>query len=332
MSSHAGAATRPAPGAKSATSRAQFEDLVKEHHAGGHTVRFPDVGDLTPGLQRFTRALETLFLAPVEVVIFWSSGGLTSPIHHDREEIIAIQLVGEKRWFVSKDPPLLPNSWKSPGQPPLPLDDPHVWDVAPGDLLYIPRGTSHAVSSHSESIHLSIGFTPLTVRDATVAALDLLADLNRPLRMGVFDRADDISRAPDIAAIERRVGECIETLRKAVASPDFIREALEYRHSRMIGELPPLPKPGTVVPVCAGTTLRHADLALGCVHKAFDSVVLALPGGHVALHPGAEQAIRYIEATPEFRVADIPGGLAEEVQIALAQRLVERGYLIPSSG
>lgn len=330
--SHSGAATLPAPGARVTTSRAQFEDLINQHHSGGHTVRLSDVGDLSPGLHQFTRALEALFLAPVDVVIFWSTHGLTSPIHLDRHEIIAIQLVGEKRWAVSKEPPQLVNPWNSPGEPPPPLDDPHIWDVAPGDLLYIPRGTPHAVSSPTESIHLSIGFAPWTVRDATAAALDFLSDLNRPLRMGVVDRADDISSAPDMAEIQRRVGESIEALGKAVASPEFLRDALEYRHSRMIGSLPPLPTPVNAAAISAATTLRHADLALGHVLNVSNSVVFALPGEHIKLHGGAEPAIRFIKDTPEFRVADIPGGLAEEVQVALAQRLVTLGFLIPVSG
>jgi hypothetical protein len=100
----------------------------------------------------------------------------------------------------------------------------------------------------------------------------------------------------------------------------------------MMGNLPSLPPATNAAPLSADTTLRHAQLAFGHVLKTADSVVFAIPGGHINLHPGAEPAIRFIKETAEFRVTDIPGGLAEEVQIALAQRLVDNGYLIPVTG
>jgi hypothetical protein len=39
--------------------------------------------------------------------------------------------------------------------------------------------------------------------------------------------------------------------------------------------------------------------------------------------------LRFIAATPAFRVADIPGDLPDEIRVALVTRLVTSGFLQP---
>ncbi len=107
--------------------------------------------------------------------MFWSEGGAKAPVHHDEVDVIVIQLVGTKRWFISDATPTLPNQWRGLGETSAVMNSFKTYDVQPGDLLYVPRGTVHTVESISESIHLSIGFVPVTQRDAIIAALDLLS-------------------------------------------------------------------------------------------------------------------------------------------------------------
>jgi ribosomal protein L16 Arg81 hydroxylase len=49
-------------------------------------------------------------------------------------------------------------------------------------MLHLPRGTAHTVQSTTESIHLSIGFLPVTVREAMAAAVDYLSESDRSIR------------------------------------------------------------------------------------------------------------------------------------------------------
>jgi hypothetical protein len=54
---------------------------------------------------------------------------------------------------------------------------------------------------------------------------------------------------------------------------------------------------------------------------------LTVPGEHIAIHPGVEQELRFIVATPEFRIGDIPGQATDDVRAALVGRLVATGLL-----
>lgn len=56
------------------------------------------------------------------------------------------------------------------------------------------------------------------------------------------------------------------------------------------------------------------------------------PGERMLVHRGAEQSLRFIANTPEFRVAELPGELGDDVKVALVNRLVASGFLVPVTG
>ncbi|MCA1748790.1 MAG: cupin domain-containing protein, partial [Sphingomonadales bacterium] len=143
LTHHAARPTGPAPGRRRAGSAAEFAALIAEHHRNGHTVRIPDAAPLFPALARCVRALEAVLLVRVEAELFWSSEGLSAPVHYDNSDIIAIQLFGAKRWWVSTRPSSLPNPWKLAGERASELGPARHYDMTAGDLLYIPRGTLH---------------------------------------------------------------------------------------------------------------------------------------------------------------------------------------------
>ena len=98
------------------------------------------------------------------------------------------QLRGTRRWDISTAPSELDNAWQRiPGR--IPTLGPHeAVDMRPGDLLYLPRGTQYGVDSDAESLHVAVGFVPLTVREALLAVLDHLSDVDRTLRTTIGGR------------------------------------------------------------------------------------------------------------------------------------------------
>jgi hypothetical protein len=74
--------------------------------------------------------------------------------------------------------------------------------------------------------------------------------------------------------------------------------------------------------------VRHAQLSTAYLRDAGGVVDLALPGGHISIHAGAARALAFIESTPAFRIRDLPD-LAPEVGVALAERLIAAGWLVP---
>lgn len=313
----------PPPGPRKVEGPDAFLELVRAYHERDYTVRVPEVVELSPPLQRFARALELVLHQPVDASLFWSKAGARAIVHYDNRDNLVVQLSGRKRWYVSTDPPGLQNNWKHVDEPLPDLQRHRAVDLEPGDLLYIPRGTPHTVEGDTESLHLAVLFVPVTLRDALIAAVDLLSDLDRSFRETLVapvgsGRLDSLS--PQLTnGLERLLGQC--------RSGAFVSAAMEHRSSRMVGDLPALAKPKAVPPLAAGSRVRHAPLAIGHLRQAGERIDFSLPGSHIAIHPGVEEELRFIRQVSEFRISDMPGSAAMEVRLALVGRLMAEGFL-----
>ena len=323
LASHSDAPKGPPPPAIPVSSPTEFRSSIQRFHERGYTVRVPDVVPLSPALSRFTRALEFMLHQPVKASLFWSAGGARAPIHYDDNDNIVIQLTGGKRWFVSSDPASLHNAWRDVAESATQLGAHRTIDLAPGDLLYVPRGTPHTVTSLSESLHLAITVTPVTLREVMIAALDHLSDYDRPLREGAIGRVD---ARQDMAGLARNLDAAIGRLHVAIRSPDFISSALMRRASRVVGTLAPLDKIAEPR-IEASSAIRHTPLAMCYLLATPTMIDFSQPGGHINIHRGVEPALRFISATPAFRVSDLPGDMGDDVRIALVGRLIGSGFL-----
>ncbi|WP_265528657.1 JmjC domain-containing protein [Sphingomicrobium marinum] len=320
----------PPPEPRAVAGPEEFQALVKEYHAAEYTVRIPQASQLSPQLARFIRALEYLFSGMADTVVFWSGQGAEAPVHDDEYDVIAIQLLGKKKWYVSREEASLRNPWRI-GTPVPEIGRKSEIDVEPGDMLYLPRGTVHTVSTPSEeSIHLSIAFNPVTVRDAMQAALDYLSDEERFLRENASGRGDAVARGGAMAPLEDRVREGLDRLVEAAKSDDFIRTAMRYRQSRLIGDMPKLDK-GKPVMVDPDTIVRHSPTAVAALLVNGEHVDFAQPGEHILVNAAVEQSLRFIADHAQFRVGDIPGPVDDQVRVALVQRLIASGFLVPDA-
>lgn len=320
---HSPAPTGSAPALRPAASSADFQAIVNSFHRRGYTLRIPDMVELTPELQRFVRAMELVLRQPVKASLFWSAAGAKAIIHYDKPHNIIVPLLGRKRWFISTNPPGLQNKWAQVGEPPPHLQRHQVLDVEPGDLIYIPGGTPHTVDSTTESLHLAIVFEPITLREAIIAAVDLLSDNDRDFRQAIIGRADEI----DPAALGKLVGSGLDRLRDHCQSADFVRAAMDLRASRATADLPPLAKAAAAPNLTRGSRVQHSPLAIGHLRHSAGSLDFSQPGEHIAVHAGVEPELRYIAQTPAFRIADLPGAAGDDVKIALVSRLVQSGFL-----
>jgi hypothetical protein len=320
---HSANATGPAPALEGVADADDFRARIEAFHARNYSVRFPQLRPLSPPLERVARELEARLHAPVTASAFWSRGGMRAPVHYDDHDLIVVQLMGGKRWYVSTRPSALFNTWKGPDGNPPDLGAHEAIDLRPGDLLYLPRGTFHTVDSDEESIHLALGFTPLTVREAVIAALDHLSDLDRNLRATIGGRG--------VAQVGPRALEAAARLLEACRNPEFMFHALQRRSARAVGDLDALPRPEAIPPLALDTTLVHAEGAISHLTGSPETIDFAYPGGHLYIHRGAQEAVIFIADTPRFRIRDVPGG-SDDVRLALARRLVEVGFLKVASG
>lgn len=325
---HAQSPLGPPPEPGPAADASAFKDLIDRHHALGWTVRIPELRGLTPQLATFVRALEAVLLQPVDATAFWSRGDGAAQVHYDEYDLIVVQLVGAKRWFVNTDPPGLNNPWRGIAEGPPALDPHRVVEVQAGDLLYLPCGTPHRVDSLTDSLHLAIGFRPLTLREAVISALDHMSDLDRRLRVGVGNRLAAQVQAGNFGDLPSQIRGALGQFLELSRNDAFLANALQRRASRDVGRLQALEAPAVPPALTLETRLKRHPLAVGHLIGNAERLDFSHPGGHIHIHRGAEAAVAFIAGAAEFRVADLPGGLPGDVRLALAKRFVDAGFLV----
>jgi hypothetical protein len=114
------------------------------------------------------------------------------------------------------------------------------------------------------------------------------------------------------------------------ASDAFIAQALQRRSSRVIGDLDKLGVAKPLPSVSMGSRLRHGPTAICHLIANAKMIDFSYPGGHIYVHRGAEESVRFIAETPEFSVRDIPGAIGDDVRIALVEKFLAAGFLVPA--
>jgi bifunctional lysine-specific demethylase and histidyl-hydroxylase MINA len=327
LSFHSANPTGPAPGLEAVAGAADFQQRIAQLHARNYSVRFPELRPLSPALDRLARALEMLLHQPVTASAFWSRGGVRAPVHYDDHDLLVVQLRGLKRWYVSSRPSELNNTWKSPLGADL---GPHqTLDLHPGDLLYLPRGTCHSVDADNGSLYLAIGFTPLTVREAVIAALDHLSDLDHGWRRTLGARLAFQLRGTGMEQLTAPIVQGAAALLTACQTPGFLDSALQWRSGRVIAALNALTPAATPAVIGLDTELQQNELAFCHLTASPERIDVNYPGGHLFIHRGAQPAVEFMVNAPRFRVRDIPGEIGDDVRVSLAERFVAIGFLRP---
>jgi len=317
-----------APSLQGVTDAADFRARIAEFHARNYSVRFPELRPLSAPLDQLARALEVLLLQPVTTSAFWSRGGMRAPVHFDDHDLLVVQLRGRKRWYVTQRASELPNVWKGiPTEDTLRLGEPAVLDLLPGEMLYLPRGTLHTVDSDTASLHVAIGFTPVTVRELVLAALDHLSDMQPRLRATAGQRLGFQLQFHGEEQLAPLVVDAVEQLRAAARTPGFLTSALQRRASRAVSGLAPLVAPAAGAGLGLDSELVQAPAAFCHLSANAEKIDFSYPGGHVYLHRGVEASLVFMVNTPRFRVRDVPGTIGDDVRLSLATTLVQAGYL-----
>ena len=325
---HSANAVDPAPALRGFPDAASFRAQIATFHERRYSVRFPGLRPYSNPLERVCRALEAVLHRPVTASAFWSQGGMRAPVHSDDHDLLVIQLRGRKRWHVAQGLSPLDNTWaRIPGPAPTLGTNPASFDLHSGEAVYLPRGTVHAVEGEEESIHVSIGFTPLTVRDTLIAAIDHLSDLDRGWRTTASPFLAQQLQSGRIEPLPDLTRRALEALREALASPGFLAAALQRRSARAVGLLGPVSSPPAEIHL--DSTLRHSARAFCHLSANDDKIDVAYPGGHLYIHRGAESGVLFMLNTATFKVRDLPGSFDDEVRLSLAQRFCDAGLLEP---
>jgi hypothetical protein len=264
---------------------------------------------------RFNRALELELGHPSQVNAYItppSAQGLA--LHEDPHDVFVLQAFGRKRWEVH-------------AAPAEPARDPLDAEVAPGDCIYMPKGTPHAASTQEAlSGHLTVGVHAATWREAVTEAVTRAerdAGLDDPIPGGWTRDGDAF--ATELAAK-------VAALREALARVD-VAQVGDARAERFLTTRAPLLR-GALVDqqpldrLDDGARLARRPGAV-CELRVRDGEVIALLGDRRLTLPGwLEPPMRAIAGGGPFAVGDLAPTIPDaESRAVLCRRLVREGLL-----
>lgn len=248
--------------------------------------------------------------------------------HWDDTEIFTLQISGKKRWRLFHRVDTDRSGICDPEQLAAPTQD---FVLEPGDLLYLPRGHVHEVTSEGPSFSLTIVFAPFAWRSLLDNLVERLAHTSAfmaPLPAGVLLEPNGAD------ALQSELTARVALIREELSRLDA-QTLLDGLSAKLVSgmPLPPGAQLDTVFGLDAITLQTEVALRAGVVgqlRRGENSVVLTLPGGYtLEANPRVEPALlRVLTSSGSFRVSDLAESLGERAKIALVQKLVLCGLLV----
>jgi ribosomal protein L16 Arg81 hydroxylase len=287
---------------------------IAEEFARGATIVLQALHHNWLPVARFCRELEAELGHPAQANAYYTprrSQGFG--VHHDTHDVFCLQISGEKRWLVYA--PLLELPLKhqrySPelGRHGDPIAD---LTVKAGDTLYLPRGWLHeALTSETDSLHITVGVVTYTWLDAVKAALaECEADVE-------FRRAvpEDGTEEVDLAA------RLAERLRPDDVSARKRRRLVETRRPILEGQL-------SAVAALESLDLDTEVERRPTVLAEIEETTLLFEGTRLAFPARLQEELEAIfSAEGPFTARDLPGPLDDEGRLVLVRRLIREGFL-----
>jgi bifunctional lysine-specific demethylase and histidyl-hydroxylase NO66 len=293
-------------------------ERVAAAFADGATIVLQGLHHWWHPLAVFCRALEAELEEPVQANAYYTprdSQGL--PVHHDTHDVFVLQVAGEKRWLVYEpvwELPLKDQRYK----PEMGEPGPAVLDVTlrAGDTLYLPRGWLHeALTSETDSLHLTVGVSVYTWLDALGAALASCADDVR------FRR----SVPPGGTGGDELLGTLSARLEPASVARRMRRRFVSTRRPVLDGQLSQL---RALAALSVETPVERRATVIADVGSGDGSVTLSFEGKTMVFPERVGAAVEHVAtADHAFRACDLPGDLDDAGRLVFLRRLVREGFL-----
>jgi cupin superfamily protein len=312
------------------------DDKVLALVADGATLVLQGLHRTWPPLVRFATALSDELGHPVQVNAY-----VTPPQnrgfapHYDVHDVFVMQVAGHKHWTIHEPvvrDPLADDPWENhradvtsrATQTPL-IDT----VLAPGDALYLPRGTIHSATALGEtSIHLTVGIHPLTRHHLLRHLLDEAqhrTDLRAALPMGT-DLADPAVLAPHLAATADALRAALDDIDTASVAR---RVGTSLQRSTRGEPIGPLAQLAAADALDETSTLRLRAGLRPSVRFDGDDLVISTLDRDLRLPAAMHDAVKTLLAGGTFVVRELPG-LDVHGQVDLARRLLREGVLVPA--
>jgi hypothetical protein len=253
--------------------------------------------------------------------------------HYDLHDVFVLQVSGRKQWRVHApvvDAPLDDQPWEkfrdqvSARAREAPLID---TVLAPGDALYLPRGTIHSAQAmHETSIHLTVGVHPLSRHHLVRQLLDLAQDdprLRTSLPMGV-DLADPAVLAAELSDTVAALHDRLDTIAAADVARRIGTELMKRTRPAPLGPLAQLTAAGGLA---ANSTLRLRAGLRARLESDGATTRLVFVDRSVVLRHSSTDAIKVMLTGAPFTPSVLPG-LDGDEQLTVCRQLLREGVVV----
>lgn len=266
----------------------------------GYSLIFDQIDRHVSALAAAMYAWETTLGQYVRANAFLTPRGFSGfHRHYDTHDVIVVQVYGNKTWDICDDPLPLPHEEQQ--------SESRHWakranlirqvDMAPGDLLYLPRGYVHAAEANdTDSLHISVSIRNLAMREVCLAALMAMIESFPEMRKGIVRgriRTEDVRSVASDLPSRVDLRSALESLRIGFLGN---RRSPENRLVRL----------QRTEMLTADSRLRIRDSIDKLLVRTGHSFVSIIDGRTKRFKAADSPAIDFAISSGEFRVEDIP--------------------------
>lgn len=303
-------------------------NLVYQSYLKGSTVILSGLENSWPPLATYCRHLEGDLNHPVGVAVYMTpphTAGVKP--HFDTQEGFLVQVDGSKHWKVYpplQEFPKVEGSY-SPVERALLAEPILEVTLAPGDVLYIPRGFPHEGVSADDgaSLHITLEVHVRSWFDLMSDALQALADRDKRFRQSV-----PLGFLEDATA-RQQLADQFDAFKTLLHRDSRLDDAVFKHVEHLAVQRPPLPDghfATLFAEIALETRLRKRRIALSRLFDAEGGAGMQFSGNSIAGPAKIGPALAFVRAATDFTPADLPG-LGDRERLVLARRLVAIGLL-----
>lgn len=266
-----------------------------------------------------------------DIMISYAVPGGTVGAHVDQYDVFLIQAMGERRWEIGNTPLRNPAFVEGLELRILQEFVPDVvYDVEPGDLLYLPPMFAHHGIATSECLTISVGFRKPLVSDMVASYLgEMLTRIDADRQLGHILRAP--VEAPGLLDFDT-----LESVRSVFRALCYDEQSIDDWFGRFV-TTPQRGEPEFAEAVsadelrevlAAGGELRRTAISLSCYQPApGDSANLYVGGERYAIPTGTARLAELLTGALPINAETLDDLVDNEGAIALLASLVSRGML-----
>lgn len=319
--------TRPTRGASGEGARAADPARMLAAYQAGATLVLQGLHRRWQPLARFCSGLEEDLSQPVQTNIYLTPPGAKGfTAHYDTHDVFVMQLHGRKLWRLYDAPfslPLKNQTHRRQGVTPGALL--HEFELAAGDVIYIPRGFFHeAETSAGSSLHITLGVTSLTWMDLLRSAVEECS--RHPDFRGSLPPGWAAPTGAD-AALEEQLRTLLALMcDRAEPAALLAREAAGFHRRRRPLLRGLLLDTEEAEAIDSSTQVYRRDGVTPVIDEDETQISLTFHKKMIKLPIAAAKSLRYCATDTAYMARDLPEELDEAGRLVLLRRLVREGF------